>query len=211
MFKTLCCLSKLKPTPLRPMACRYCSPSYRNLCWVSVYTWDVTSDHSDPNWSADHGWPDGQPFSDPRYFRSTSQHYPMMCRGTDQGPVSERVAINRKFYMICHWAAIDIHSGVNPFWGVGGDDRNLALRFFARACTLHHTHTHTHMRHTHTPIMAHTHKRARARTHGTHTHIHTRMRWFSGNRIFGSETGDMNYTPLSRCVFIRCPQKHCNK
>ena len=57
MFKTLC-LSKLKPTPLRPMACRYCSPSYRNLRWVSVYTWDVTSDHSDPEWSADHGCPD---------------------------------------------------------------------------------------------------------------------------------------------------------
>ena len=45
----------------------------------------------------------------------------------------------------------------------------------------------------------------------SHTHTHTRMRWFSGNQIFGSETGDMNYTPLSRCVFIRCPQKHCNK
>ena len=43
------------------------------------------------------------------------------------------------------------------------------------------------------------------------THTHTRMRWFSGNRRFGSETGDMNFTPLSRCVFIRCPQKHCNK
>ena len=40
------------------MACRYCSPSYRNLRWVSVYTWDDTSDHSDPEWSADHGCPD---------------------------------------------------------------------------------------------------------------------------------------------------------
>ena len=27
------------------------------------------------------------------------------------------------------------------------------------------------------------------------------MRWFSGNRIFGSETGDMNYTSLSNGVY----------
>ena len=30
-----------------------------------------------------------------------------------QGPVSERVAINRKFYTICHWATIDIHRTIN--------------------------------------------------------------------------------------------------
>ena len=63
MFKKLCCLSKLKPTLLRSMACQNngcCSPSYRNLRWVSVYTWDDTPDpdHSDPEWSADHGCPD---------------------------------------------------------------------------------------------------------------------------------------------------------
>ena len=45
------------------MACQNngcCSPSYSNLCWVSVYTWDDTPDpdHSDPEWSADHGCPD---------------------------------------------------------------------------------------------------------------------------------------------------------
>ena len=35
-----------------------------------------------------------------------------------QGPVSERVAINRKFYTICHWATIDIHctTNRNPLW-----------------------------------------------------------------------------------------------
>ena len=49
-----------------------------------------------------------------------------------------------------------------------------------------HTHTHTHTACERTLI--HTH---------THTHTHTRMRWFSGNRIFGSETGDMNYTQTS--------------
>ena len=59
-------------------------------------------------------------------------------------------------------------------------------------------------------IHASLHPRTRPHTH-THTHTHTRMRWFSGNRRFGRETGDMNFTPLSRCVFIRCPQKHCNK
>ena len=71
--------------------------------------------------------------------------------------------------------------------------------------TLTHTQSNTHT-HTHT----HTHTLTHSLTHLL-THTHTRMRWFSGNRIFGSETGDMNYTPLSRCVFIRCPQKHCNK
>ena len=37
------------------------------------------------------------------------------------GPVSERVAINRKFYTICHWATIDIHRTINrnPLWNGG--------------------------------------------------------------------------------------------
>ena len=65
------------------------------------------------------------------------------------------------------------------------------------------------------PILRGKEKQTNAHTHTgharTHTHTHTRMRWFLGNQRFGSETGDMNFTPLSRCVFIRCPQKHCNK
>ena len=78
-FKKLCCLSKLKPTLLRSMACQNngcCSPSYRNLRWVSVYTWDDTPDpdHSDPEWSADHGCPDLPIFRSPffRQLRSAS-------------------------------------------------------------------------------------------------------------------------------------------
>ena len=37
---------------------------------------------------------------------------------SDKGPVSERVAINRRFYTICHWATIDIHRTINrnPLW-----------------------------------------------------------------------------------------------
>ena len=64
----------------------------------------------------------------------------------------------------------------------GGDDRKLALRFFARACT--HVRTETHYTpHTHTRARAHTHAHTRARTHThthtythTHTHTHTHMR-----------------------------------
>ena len=61
-FKTLCCLSKLKPTPLRPMACPYCSPSYRNLRWVSVYTWDVV--------------PSDRPIMAVPIFRSSDPRFP---------------------------------------------------------------------------------------------------------------------------------------
>ena len=49
------------------MACQNnscCSPSYRNLRWVSVYTWDDTSHHSNPEWSADH-WSSDLPIFDP--------------------------------------------------------------------------------------------------------------------------------------------------
>ena len=81
----------------------------------------------------------------------------------------------------------------------------------AHVCTRLLTHTRKHM-YTHINLHIHTHERTYIHTHAhTLTHTNTRMMWFSGNQIFGSETGDMNYTPLSRCVFIRCPQKHCNK
>ena len=41
-----------------------------------------------------------------------------LARTHDLGSVSERVAINRKFYTICHWATIDIHRTINcnPLW-----------------------------------------------------------------------------------------------
>ena len=53
----------------------------------------------------------------------------------------------------------------------GGDYRNLALRFFARACM--DTHTETHYT-THARTRARTHAHTHAHTH-THTHTHTHI------------------------------------
>ena len=44
--------------------------------------------------------------------------YVLLKFSKNLGPVSERAAINRKFYTICHWATIDIHRTINrnPLW-----------------------------------------------------------------------------------------------
>ena len=92
-------------------------------------------------------------------------------------------SIRYAIYIKCKCIVLQIYSwrkSVLRSGGGGGDDRNLALRFFARACThipRHTTRPHTHARarthaRTHTHTHTHTHTRAHARTHA-HTHTHT--------------------------------------
>ena len=45
-----------------------------------MYVWDVTSDHSDPEWSADHGCPD---FLIP----DISANFAALRHGAENGPV----------------------------------------------------------------------------------------------------------------------------
>ena len=59
-----------------------------------------------------------------------------------QGPVSERVAINRKFYTSFYWATIDIHRTINrnPLWnGAQGASKNtyIGLKIITFMCFVH--------------------------------------------------------------------------
>ena len=88
-------LSKLKPTLLRSMACQNngcCSPSYRNLRWVSVYMWDDTPDPDHSKWSADHGCPDLPIFRSP-FFRQ--------LRGATMYSFGQSCSLSRVQVMLC--------------------------------------------------------------------------------------------------------------
>ena len=107
-----------------------------------------------------------------------------------------------------HWCVVyydtnficgDICCEISPLTLIKHLQSGMHTYMYAHKCTQTHKRTYTHMQtHTHTDTHTYTHTY-------THTHTHTQ---YTYEVVFGNgyvAAKHVSYTPLSRCVFLRCP------